>query len=85
MNEADLSAQLLAIRQEMEDFRRQFETVEARATRAETEAQAAHQEILRLRDQLAAAERDQQELRAARARLARLTVRGLLARMLDRQ
>ena len=85
MSETDLSAQLLAMRQEIEEFRRKFGEVEARARRAEHEAQTAHEEILRLRDQLTAAERDQQDLRTARARLARLNVRGLLARVLNRK
>ena len=85
MSETDLSGQLLAMRQEIEEFRRQFGEVKARATHAEHEAQTAHEEILRLRDQLSAAERDQQDLRTARARLARLNVRGLLARVLNRK
>jgi chromosome segregation ATPase len=85
VNEADLSAQFLAMRKEIEEFRRQFETVEARAMRAENEARAAREEILGLRDQLVAAERDQQDLRTARAKLARLSVRRLLARLLNRE
>jgi chromosome segregation ATPase len=85
VNEADLSAQFLAMRKEIEEFRRQFETIEARAMRAENEARAAREEILGLRDQLVAAERDQQDLRTARAKLARLSVRRLLARLLNRE
>jgi predicted nucleic acid-binding Zn-ribbon protein len=85
VNEADLSAQFLAMRKEIEEFRRQFETIEARVMRAENEARAAREEILGLRDQLVAAERDQQDLRTARAKLARLSVRRLLARLLNRE
>jgi len=56
----------------------------ARAEAAEREAHGAREEALRLRDQAAAAERDQQDLKTARARLTRIRRRGLVARMLNR-
>ena len=59
-------------------------SVEARAEDAEREAHQAHEEVSCLRDQVAAAERDQQDLKTARARLARIQVRGLIARILNR-
>ena len=58
--------------------------VEAYARDASRDAAAAREEISKLRDQLVAAERDQQDLRTARARLSRLMSRGLLGRLLDR-
>ena len=58
--------------------------VEEYARNASRDAAAAKEEILKLRDQVVAAERDQQDLRTARARLSRLTSRGLLGRLLDR-
>lgn len=65
-------------------MRDQLGRVEARAEAAEREAHGAREEVLRLRDQVVAAERDQQDLRAARAGLARLKRRGLVARVLNR-
>jgi chromosome segregation ATPase len=65
------------------DLRDQLGEVEARAKAAEQEAHWAREEVLRLRDQVVAAERDQQDLKTARARLARIKRRGLLARILN--
>ena len=68
----------------VEELRDQLGRVEVRAEAAEREAHRAREEVLRLRDQVAAAERDQQDLRAARARLVRIKRRGLVARILNR-
>ncbi|MBV9116072.1 MAG: hypothetical protein JOY63_01770 [Acetobacteraceae bacterium] len=76
--------ELQRLKAQMEELRDQLGRVEARSEAAEQEAHRAREEVLRLRDQVAAAERDQQDLRAARARLARLKRRGLVARMLNR-
>jgi predicted nucleic acid-binding Zn-ribbon protein len=76
--------ELQGLRRQLEELRDQLGRVEARAEAAEREAHRAREEVLRLRDQVAAAERDQQELRAARAGLARIRRRGLLARVLNR-
>ncbi len=56
---------------------------EARSKLALAEARAARAEVLRLKDDLAAAQRDQQDLRSARARLKRLerkTIWSMLSR-----
>ena len=76
--------ELQRLKAQIEGLRDQLGRVEARAEAAEQEAHWAREEVLRLRDQVVAAERDQQDLRAARARLARLKRRGLVARMLNR-
>ncbi|MBV9777990.1 MAG: hypothetical protein JO143_13180 [Acetobacteraceae bacterium] len=76
--------ELQRLKAQMEELRDQLGRVEARSEAAEQEAHRAREEVLRLRDQVAAAERDQQDLRGARARLARLKRRGLVARMLNR-
>jgi predicted nucleic acid-binding Zn-ribbon protein len=76
--------ELQGLRRQLEELRDQLGRVEARAEAAEREAHRAREEVLGLRDQVAAAERDQQDLRAARARLARIRRRGLVARMLNR-
>lgn len=68
----------------VENLRDRIVSVEARAEDAEREAHQAHEEVSCLRDQVAAAERDQQDLKTARARLARIQVRGLIARILNR-
>ena len=73
-----------SLKTQIEELRGQLGEVEARANAAEQEAHWARQEVLRLRDQVVAAERDQQDLRTARARLARLKRRGLVARVLNR-
>ena len=49
-----------------------------------SDAHFAREEVLRLRDQVVAAERDQQDLKTARARLARIKRRGLVDRVLNR-
>ena len=76
--------ELQSLKAQIEGLRDQLGRVEARAEAAEQEAHWAREEVLRLRDQVVAAERDQQDLRAARARLARLKRRGLVARVLNR-
>ena len=56
---------------------------EARSTLALAEARAARAEVLHLKDDLAAAQRDQQDLRSARAKLKRLerkTIWSVLSR-----
>ena len=78
------SEELQNLKTQIEELRDQLGRVEARAEAAEREAHGASEEVLRLRDQVAAAERDQQDLRAARAGLARIRRRGLLARVLNR-
>jgi chromosome segregation ATPase len=78
------SGELQGLRRQLEELRDQLGRVEARAEAAEQEAHRAREEVLGLRDQVVAAERDQQDLRAARARLARIRRRGLVARMLNR-
>jgi hypothetical protein len=81
---AENPQELLALRALVETLHERIASVEARAQNAEHEAHLAHEEVLRLRDQLAAAQRDQQDLKTTRARLARVQVRGLLARILNR-
>jgi predicted nucleic acid-binding Zn-ribbon protein len=76
--------ELQALLEIVETLRDRIASVEARAESAEREAHHAQEEVARLRDQVAAAERDQQDLRTARARLARIQVRGLIARILNR-
>ena len=76
--------ELQRLKAQIEGLRDQLGRVEARAEAAEQEAHWAREEVQRLRDQVVAAERDQQDLRAARARLARLKRRGLVARILNR-
>jgi predicted nucleic acid-binding Zn-ribbon protein len=78
------SREFQSLNRQIEDLRNQLGRVAARAEAAEREAHRAREEVLGLRDQVAAAERDQQDLRAARARLARVKRRGLVARMLNR-
>lgn len=73
-----------ALRALVEALRDRIASVEVRATDAELEAHQAREEVLRLREQVAAAQRDQQDLKTARARLARVQVRGLVARILNR-
>lgn len=58
--------------------------VETQARTAAREAAAARAEVALLRDEVAAAERDQQDLRTMRAKLQRLSGRGLMARILNR-
>jgi predicted nucleic acid-binding Zn-ribbon protein len=78
------SEEFQSLKTQLEELRDQLGRVAARAEAAEREAYGAREEVLRLRDQVAAAERDQQDLRTARARLARIRRRGLVARMLNR-
>lgn len=79
------SGELQALQKQIEELREQLGTVEVQASAAEQEAHQAREEVLLLRDQVVAAEREQQDLKTARARLARMNVRGLLARILNRQ
>ena len=76
--------ELQRLKAQVEELRDQLGRVAARSEAAEQEAHGAREEVLRLRDQVVAAERDQQDLRGARARLARLKRRGLVARVLNR-
>jgi predicted nucleic acid-binding Zn-ribbon protein len=78
-HEAD---ELAALREQVDALRTQLAKVEAEAAAARHEAVATRCEVLDLRDQVTAAERDQQDLRTARARLARLNIRALIARLL---
>ena len=80
-HEAD---ELAALREQVDALRAQLAKIEAEAAAGRHEAAAAHRIVLDLRDQVSAAERDQQDLRTARARLARLSVRALIARLLHR-
>lgn len=73
-----------ALRVVIEALRKRIASVEARAEGAEREAHQAREEVLRLRDQVAAAQHDQQDLKTTRARLTRVQVRGLIARVLNR-
>ena len=75
--------ELQRLKTQIEELRGQLGKVEARAEAAEQEAHWAREEVLRLRDQVVAAERDQQDLRTARARLARIKRRSLVARILN--
>lgn len=84
MGEAEKSDDLDALREEVRSLRDHLARVEAQAATAEMEALRARDEILGLRDQVAAAERDQQDLRSARAQLTRLRLRGIFARILNR-
>ena len=68
----------------VETLRKQLVTVEQVAKSAAADARSARSEVVRLRDEVAAAERDQQELRSARAKLARLSRPGLLRSLLRR-
>jgi predicted nucleic acid-binding Zn-ribbon protein len=85
MPRPELSDELRALRKQVENLRDQLGTVEVETRNARKEARQAREEVLRLRDQVVAAERDQQELKTARARLARISVRGLLTRILNRR
>lgn len=73
-----------ALQEQVDNLRGRLARLEAETSTAKREAHQAHEEVLHLRDQLAAAERDQQDLRTTRARLARIKVRGLVARILNR-
>lgn len=72
-----------ALRAEIEALHGRVARAEARAEDAERGAHQAREEVLQLRDQVAAAQRDQQDLKTARARLGRIQVRGLVARILN--
>ena len=76
--------ELRSLRKLVEALRNRITAVEAQAMDAEQEAHQAREEILQLRDQVAAAQRDQQDLKATRAQLARVRVRGLVARIVNR-
>ena len=65
-----------ALQAESAALRDRIAGVETQAEDAEREAYLAREEVLALRDQLAAAQRDQQDLRTIRARLARVQIRG---------
>jgi predicted nucleic acid-binding Zn-ribbon protein len=73
----DLQMQIAALADRLKDA--EFEASEARR-----EAHEAREQVKLLRDEVAAAERDQQDLRTARARLKRFTERRLTARILNR-
>lgn len=67
----------------VESLRQRVVQAEEGAAAASKVAQLTRQEVERLRDQVAAAERDQQDLRTARARLDRLSRRGFWQRLLN--
>ena len=67
---------IAALQAESAALRDRIAGVETQAEDAEREACLAREEVLALRDQLAAAQRDQQDLRTIRARLARVQIRG---------
>lgn len=73
------------LRSQVEELRGRLAEVEAHAVAAQQEAHHAREEVIRLREQVAAAERDQQDLKSVRARLTRMQLRGLLARVLNRR
>lgn len=85
MDETEKPDDLDALREEVRSLRDHLARAEAQVVAAETEALRARDEILGLRDQVAAAERDQQDLRSVRARLTRLHLRGIFARILNRE
>jgi phage terminase Nu1 subunit (DNA packaging protein) len=84
MSDPEDPKELQALRVAVKALRDRIASVEARAEGAEREANQVREEVLRLRDQVAAAQRDQQDLKTARARLASVQVRGLIARILNR-
>lgn len=81
----DPDGELQALRAEIEVLRDHLADVNAQVDDAVQEARQARKEVVWLHDQLVAAERDQQDLRTARARLARIRTRGLVSRLLNRQ
>ena len=76
-------AGLDALQEQVDGLHGRVASLEGETATAKQEARQARDEVLHLRDQLAAAQRDQQDLRTTRARLARIKVRGLLARILN--
>lgn len=72
-----------ALRAEIEHLRQRLIQVEEEVSQARQDAHQARQETLQLRDALAAAQRDQQDLKSARAQLSRIRVRGLLGRIFN--
>jgi chromosome segregation ATPase len=72
------------LRAEIDNLRRHIEAIESQVGEARRDAREAREEAMRLHDAIAAAQRDQQDLRTARARLKRVTARGLFARVLNR-
>jgi hypothetical protein len=65
-------------------LRAEIDALRRRICDMERHADTAGEELLRLRDIVAAAQRDQQDLRLTRARLGRVSARGLFARILNR-
>lgn len=61
-----------------------LDRAERELAEAKAEAHEARERVLELRDHVAAAQRDQQDLRTARARLRRFAERGFFARLLNR-
>lgn len=70
--------ELAALQRQVEEMRRRIEQLER-------EARETAEDVLHLRDQVAGGQRDQQDLRTARARLTRLELRGLVKRVLNRK
>ena len=62
-----------------------LEKAERERAEAKGEAHEARERVLELRDQVVAAQRDQQELRTARARLRRFAARGVIARLFNQE
>lgn len=62
-----------------------LEKAERELAEAKGEAHEARERVLELRDQVVAAQRDQQDLRTARARLRRFAERGFIARLFNRK
>ena len=84
MTDLQRPAGLDALQEQVDDLRDRLTRLEAKTTAAQEEAHQAREEAVHLRDQLAAAQRDQQDLKTTRARLARIRARGLVARFLNR-
>lgn len=80
----ELKEQLEKLLHRVENLLERVDRAEADSSQARREAHDAHELVAALRDEVAAAQRDQQDLRTARARLRRFSQRGLLARILNR-
>lgn len=72
------------LRAQMDSLRHYIASIEMEAKAARQDAHNAHEEITRLRDQVASAQRDQQELKKARAKLARNSLSNMIDRLLRR-
>jgi len=81
----DVAREVTQLQALVQTLQGQLHSVERKAADAARDARNAREEVQQLRDAVAKAERDQQELRTVRARLGRLARRGLLARILNRR